>query len=336
MTHSTLKTQNPNLILVIGGAGYIGSHIVADLLAEGHDITVFDNLSTGFKENIPRGVNFYHGDILNKGDLKGVFQQPFDCVMHFAALKAAGDSMLNPSKYAEHNISGSINILDAMLAANVKNIIFSSSAAVYGAPEYLPVDEKHPTHPENFYGYTKLAIEDILNWYAKLKNINFAALRYFNAAGYDALGRVSQLERNPANLLPIVMEIASGMRKKMQIFGDDYDTHDGTGVRDYIHVNDLATAHIKAMNFIMENNQSLTVNLATGEGFSVLDVIKAVEKITGQKINYEIVARRLGDPAELIAQALRADDILKWKAKHSSLENILETMWRVYRIHRQN
>lgn len=317
-------------IIVIGGAGYIGSHVVHDLVEQAHEVTVFDNLSSGFRENVSNSANFIVGDILNRSDLKNVFAEQYDFVMHFAALKAAGESMTDPEKYAKNNISGSINIINAMVEAKIQNIIFSSSAAVYGFPEYLPVDENHPTKPLNFYGYTKLAIEEILQWYSDLRKIKFAALRYFNAAGYDVHGRISKLEKNPANLLPIVMEVASGKRSKMQVFGDDYDTKDGTGVRDYIHVNDLSTAHIKAMKYLMETGRNIIANLATGDGYSVHDVINLAEKITGIKIDHEITDRRFGDPAELIAKSTIANELLDWRPNYSSLEQILKTMWSVY------
>jgi UDP-glucose 4-epimerase len=216
-----------------------------------------------------------------------------------------------------------------MMKYNVMTFVFSSTAAVYGYPEYLPVDEAHPLKPINYYGYTKLAIEDMLKWYGELKGLKFAALRYFNAAGYDVNGKLYGLEQNPQNLLPIVMEVASGVRKSMDIFGDDYETSDGTGIRDYIHVNDLASAHVSALEYLQEND-SLTVNLATGEGYSVMDVIKEAETISGHAINYNIVDRRPGDPAELIATSKQANKLLNWAPKYSDLNTILKSMWNVY------
>ena len=217
-----------------------------------------------------------------------------------------------------------------MVEYDVKKMIFSSSAAVYGYPEYLPIDENHPTKPVNFYGFTKLEIERILGWYSQLKGLRFAALRYFNAAGYDVKGRISEMEKNCANLLPIVMETAAGTREKVLIFGDDYDTKDGTGVRDYIHVNDLATAHIKAMNYLDNENKDLIVNLGTGNGYSVLDVINETKKITGMVLPYKIVERRPGDPDELFAKSHNAEDLLKWKPQYSDLETLLKSMWKMY------
>ncbi len=318
-------------ILIIGGAGYIGSHIVLDLCDSGYDVTVFDNLSTGDKINIDSRANFVQGDILNPHDLQSVFQSPFTTVFHFAALKAAGESMLEPEKYATTNISGTINILNQMLESGVQNIIFSSTAAVYGMPEYLPVDESHPLNPVNFYGFTKLEIERLLLWYSELKGIRFATLRYFNAAGYDLNGQIRGLERNPANLLPIVMEAAVGVRKEIAVFGNDYNTPDGTGIRDYIHVSDLASAHLKAMDYILQNNENLTLNLATGRGYSVLEVISKAKEITSTDIQFNIVKRRPGDPAELVAVSKLAKSKIGWECEYSEMKTILQSMWNVYK-----
>jgi len=239
--------------------------------------------------------------------------------------------MDEPGKYAHHNITGSINILNAMVKHDVMKIIFSSSAAVYGYPKYLPIDENHPTKPVNFYGFTKLEIERILKWYSQLKGLRFAALRYFNAAGYDVKGRISEMEKNCANLLPIVMETAAGTREKVLIFGDDYDTKDGTGVRDYIHVNDLATAHIKAMIYLDKENKDLIVNLGTGIGYSVLDVVNGTKNITKKAVPYKNVERRPGDPDDLVAKSLYAENRLKWKPQYSDLETLLKSTWKMYR-----
>ncbi len=238
--------------------------------------------------------------------------------------------MTNPEKYSVNNINGSIDILNAATANKVKYIVFSSSAAVYGAPRYMPVDERHPTDPENYYGFTKLAIEKFLNWYDKLRGIRFAALRYFNAAGYDVKGRLTGLERNPANLIPVVMEALTGKRKEVLVFGNDYDTADGTGVRDYIHVNDLARGHRMAFDYLQRYDKSLTVNLGTQTGASVLDIIRGAEKVSGKKVPYRFVERRPGDPASLIADPSKAKELLGWEAKFSDLETILSTTWNAY------
>ncbi|MBT3589710.1 MAG: UDP-glucose 4-epimerase GalE [Candidatus Marinimicrobia bacterium] len=317
-------------ILITGGAGYIGSHVVLALCDSGYDVTVFDDLSLGFRSNVDDRANFVQGSTLDQAALKHVFSQHFDAVIHLAAFKAAGESMIHPQKYSTNNINGTVNLLNAMVEADVKHFIFSSTAAVYGFPKYLPVDENHPLKPINYYGYTKLFVEQLLDWHSNLKNISFAALRYFNAAGYDEKGRIPNKEKNPANLLPIVMEVASGMRDSMAVFGNDYSTHDGTGVRDYIHVTDLATAHVKALEYLMNSKKNLTVNLATGVGYSVLDVIKMAEKITGESIQYTLVARRPGDPDELIAMSAIAEQKLQWTPEHSNLETLLKTMWVLY------
>ena len=317
-------------VLVIGGAGYIGSHAVLELCENGHSVAVFDNLSTGHLINIDSRAEFIQGNILNNDDLKDVFNEKFDAVFHFAALKAAGESMLEPGKYATSNITGTINILNQMVENNVTNFIFSSTAAVYGMPEYLPVDENHPVNPINFYGHTKLAIENLLHWYSKLKGIRFGALRYFNAAGYDINGRIKGLEKNPANLLPIVLETAIGKRDSMDIYGDDYNTPDGTGIRDYIHVNDLATAHLRTLNYIIKTKENLTLNLATGKGYSVLEVIEKMQEIIGKNINYKIIDRRPGDPSELIAVSKLANEYLNWKCNYSDIKTILQSMWDIY------
>ena len=233
-------------VLVTGGAGYIGSHVVLYLIEAGHEVVILDDMSLGCIENIHDQAEFIEGSTLDEGMLDDVLSKNIDAVVHLAAFKAAGESMIHPEMYSRNNLNGTTNLLNAMMKHNVKTFVFSSSAAVYGYPEYLPVDEDHPVKPINYYGYTKLAIEDMLKWYDQLKGLKFAALRYFNAAGYDVKRRVFGLEKNPQNLLPIVMEVATGQRKTMNVFGNDYKTKDGTGVRDYIHVNDLASAHVKA------------------------------------------------------------------------------------------
>ncbi|MHB2154566.1 UDP-glucose 4-epimerase GalE [Calditrichota bacterium GD2] len=319
-------------ILVTGGAGYIGSHLVHDLIEAGHQVVVLDNLSLGRKENLPPQAQLIVGDIHNESDLEQAFSQPVEVVFHFAAWKAAGESMTNPTKYAQNNICGSLQLIDACVKRQVRYFVFSSSAAVYGDPQYLPVDEKHPTQPVNYYGYTKLAIEENLRWYSQLKGLYYAALRYFNATGYDIKGRVKGREKNPANLSPVVMETLAGERPVMQVFGNDYPTPDGTGVRDYIHVNDLASAHILAMEYLLQNNKNLTVNLGTGRGHSVLEVIHAAEEVTGKKVNYQIVDRRPGDPPELVASCDLAYELLGWKAQYSDLKTIFKSMMPVYLV----
>ena len=316
--------------LVIGGAGYIGSHVVKALMKQGHEVTVFDNLSSGLRQNLFKQNKFIYGNILIKSDLDSAFSLGFDACIHLAAFKAAGESMLVPEKYSENNITGTLNILNSAVKHNCKNIVFSSSAAIFGNPQKLPIDENHPKNPENYYGFTKLSIEDYLEWYSKLKGLNYSALRYFNAAGYDVEGEISGLEQNPANLIPVVMETACGIRKQMSVFGDDYDTPDGTCIRDYVHVTDLADAHVKALDYISKNNANLKLNLGSEVGTSVKEVIDIARKITGKTIDAKIVERRPGDPSELYATSKQAFEILGWKSKYSDMETIIKTTWDAY------
>ena len=318
-------------ILVTGGAGYIGSHVVYELIDQGHDVTILDDMSLGLEENIdPRSI-FVQGSTHSDSDLNSVLSVRFDGIIHLPAWKAAGESMTNPAKYAHNNLIGTINLLNACDRHGIKRFVFSSTSAVYGNPEYIPIDENHPTEPISYYGETKLQVEKNLKWFSELKGIRFGVLRYFNAAGYDIKGRIKGRERNALNLIPIAMEVAAGIREKMQVFGDNYDTHDGTGVRDYIHVSDLAIAHRKALNYISENDKDLLVNLATGEGHSVLDVINKSKEVSGKDIPFDIVGRRAGDPATVVAVSNRANKVLDWSTKYSDLDTLIRTTWDVYK-----
>ena len=318
-------------ILVTGGAGYIGSHVVYELIDQGHDVTILDDMSLGLEENIdPRSI-FVQGSTHSDSDLDSVLSVGFDGIIHLAAWKAAGESMTDPAKYAHNNLIGTINLLNACDRYEIKRFVFSSTSAVYGNPEYIPIDENHPTDPISYYGETKLQVEKNLKWFSELKGIRFGVLRYFNAAGYDIKGRIKGRERNALNLIPIAMEVAAGIREKMQVFGDNYDTHDGSGVRDYIHVSDLAIAHMKALNYITENDKDLLVNLATGEGHSVLDVINKSKEVSGKDIPFDIVGRRAGDPATVVAVSNRANKVLGWSTKYSDLDTLIRTTWDVYK-----
>jgi UDP-glucose 4-epimerase len=316
-------------ILIIGGAGYIGSHVAREFLDRGHKVTVFDNLSFGLRENLFSEAAFIHGDILLYQKLREAMKGQ-DAAVYLAAFKAVGESMIKPEKYSVNNIIGTMNLLNAASEAGLKYIIFSSSAAVYGEPEYLPIDEKHPTNPENYYGFTKLEIEKFLGWYDRLRGIRSASLRYFNAAGYDVQGRVTGLEQNPANLIPVIMEAASGMRSELAVFGDDYDTPDGTCIRDYIHVNDLAIAHALALDYIAKNDRSLTINLGSETGSSVMEVLETARRVIGRPIPSRIAGRRPGDPARLTASAACARELLGWQAQYSDMETLISTSWRAY------
>jgi UDP-glucose 4-epimerase len=323
-------------IAVIGGAGYIGSHVTRELLDRGCRVTVFDNLSSGLRENLFPEAAFIHGDIQNYQSLAAALggaagAGTFDALVHLAAFKAVGESMVRPEKYSLNNISGTINILNAASECGVKYIVFSSSAAVYGEPQYLPIDERHPTNPENYYGFTKLEIERFLGWYDRIRGIRYASLRYFNAAGYDVKGRIAGLEQNPANLIPVIMEAACGMREEVQVFGGDYDTPDGTGVRDYVHVSDLAAAHAAALDYIGGADKSVTVNLGSESGLSVLEIIEAARRISGRPIPARITGRRPGDPARLTASSGLARETLGWTAVHSDLDTLIKTSWEAYR-----
>ncbi len=314
-------------ILVIGGAGYIGSHVVKALLENDFAVTVYDNLSTGQKCNLFAAAEFIEGDILDALHLEQVMKNGFAAVVHLAAKKAVGESMENPQLYALNNLIGAINILNAMVNNNVKNIVFSSTAAVYGTPQYVPVDEQHPLNPMSFYGFTKLKIEELMQWYSQLKDFHYISLRYFNAVGYAADGSITGREKNPQNLLPIVMEVATGKREKLQVFGHDYATPDGTCIRDYIHVEDLADAHVAAIRQLLAGIPSQTINLGTNHGTSVLEIIAATERVIGRPINYEFAPRRAGDPAIIVASNNKARRILNWQPRYLNIDNIIQTTW---------
>lgn len=318
-------------ILVVGGAGYIGAHVVKALLNSNIFVRVFDDLSTGQKINLFPETEFVKGSILDVAALKEALTD-VDGVVHLAAKKAVGESMENPEKYALNNIVGTLNLLNAMVEKQVKNIVFSSSAAVYGTPHYPQIDENHPLKPINFYGFTKLEIERFLAWYDQLKDIKFIALRYFNAVGYDANGEIKGLEKKPMNLLPVIMETLAGARDKTLIFGTDYSTPDGTCIRDYIHVSDLADAHVLALKYLKKEHTSQILNLGTENGYSVLEMVKRAADLI-HPFCYQFAARREGDPPMLTAVSRKARDLLGWRPSHSSLDNIILTTWAVYQKH---
>ena len=318
-------------ILIVGGAGYIGSHVVLEAVKAGHEVVVFDDLSSGFRENIDDSIPFHYGSTLSEKDLSSVMtSHRFGSVVYLAANKAAGESMTNPIKYANNNIIGGINLIKACIQNNIDKFIFSSSAAVYGKPEYNPIDESHPLNPINYYGYTKLLIERNLQWFSKLEGLKYTALRYFNAAGYDMGQKIKGKEKNPQNLIPIVMEVALGHQKHLNIYGSDYSTEDGTGVRDYIHVSDLAAGHLASIDYLSQHNKDLQINLGTGEGYSVLDVINMAKKISKKNIDYNIVERREGDPDTVIAGSEKAKKLINWSPIYSDLFTIIESTWKVY------
>mgnify|MGYP001422152221 CR=1 FL=1 len=319
-------------ILVVGGAGYIGAHIV-DLLCDNDcNVIVLDNLSSGYRENINENAKFVLGDICNKSDLRNILKNnKIESVIHMAAFKSVGVSNKKSNIYTQNNIIGSLNLISACVEFNIEQFIFSSTAAVYGDPLYNPIDEKHPINPINHYGFTKSYIENYLEWISTIKSIKFITLRYFNAAGYTAKkDLIKHKEKMPENLLPIIMEVATGEREILQVFGNDYDTVDGTCIRDYIHVLDLARAHIDALNYLKKYKKNSVVNLSTGKGTSVLEVIKIAENYTSRKINYDFMDRRLGDPGTLISQYSKANNLFGWMPKYS-MEDIVSSMWEMYR-----
>ena len=326
-----MNTSTPD-ILVVGGAGYIGSHVVKALRNAGRQPIVFDNLSTGLRENLFPEIPFIHGDLLIPEQVRDAMRG-IRSVVHLAALKAAGDSMLEPESYALHNLNGTVNLLHAAGTAGVSHFVFSSSAAVYGEPQYLPLDENHPTEPANFYGQTKLQIEMLLSWFSRLRNMRYAGLRYFNAAGYDPDGEVRGLEKEPNNLLPLVLETLLGWRENLEVYGTDYDTEDGSCIRDYIHVSDLADAHLRALSFLEEQDEDLIVNLGTSRGISVLEILDAAKKVSGMDLPVIHSDRRPGDPAVVLASAEKAERLLEWSPAFSDVETILKTMLAAYRSH---
>lgn len=311
-----------NKILVTGGAGYIGSVVVRDLIDEGFEVTIIDNLSKGLKSLVHEKAKLLVGDLTNKEFLEQVFSNnKFDAVIHFASYKDAGESMLNPEKYSD-NIEGLLNLLNAMSKHDVKKMVFSSSAAVYGEPETKIITENHQKKPINFYGFTKLEGERILSWFYELKKINFTALRYFNVAGD---GGLNYLDPDARNIFPIICEVISGKRDKLKIFGGDYETKDGTCVRDYIHVSDLSDAHIKALS--LEGTHF--INLGSSKGYSVLDLVKAFKQAS-KDFEFEIVDRRPGDPAMLVASNELAKKILGWEPKRD-LKEMVESTLKAYK-----
>jgi UDP-glucose 4-epimerase len=305
-------------VLVTGGAGYIGSAAVKSLIYEGYNVIVVDNLSKGKKKLVDKKAIFYKADLTDKKKLMKIFENnKINIIMHFASYKAVGESMINPKKYSD-NITGTINLLDLMVKYNIKKIIYSSTAAVYGIPNKKIIDENHPTNTINYYGYTKLASEEIINWYSKIHNLNYVFLRYFNIAGdFD----MNYVDPNAENIFPIIMEVIFGKRDKLIIFGDDYDTRDGTCVRDYIDIHDLIEAHILALNI----NDNQIINLGTSNGTSVKELVKGVIEVTGKDFSYEIGKKREGDPATLIASNKKAKEILGWKPKKTIKEMIKST-----------
>ena len=322
-------------VLVCGGAGYIGSHTVYELIERGHSVVVVDSLIKGHKAAVHNDAKFYLGDIRDEDFMDQVFKENnIDAVIDFAAFSLVGESVNEPFKYYENNVYGTLKLLEAMERAGVKKIVFSSTAATYGEPENDIIVESDKTIPTNPYGETKLTVEKMLKWADNAYGIKFVALRYFNAAGAHISGKIGEDHSPETHLIPIILQTALGQREKMCIFGDDYDTPDGTCVRDYIHVTDLADAHIKALEKLFKTNESGIYNLGNGKGFSVKEVIEKAKKVTGKDFKVEIEARRNGDPSTLIASSEKAIKELGWKPKFNTLDKIIETAWNWHKDHK--
>jgi UDP-glucose 4-epimerase len=318
----------PKKVLIVGGAGYIGSHTNKLLAFSGFSTVVFDNLSTGHRRLARRG-GFFRGDLASPGDLARCFKKHrFSAVIHFAASAAVGESAADPAKYYRNNVANTLNLLDAMRAAGVKNLVFSSSAAVYGVPRKVPIAETAPPAPVNPYGRTKLMMELVMADYAAAYGLKYAALRYFNAAGADPAGEAGELHNPETHLIPLALGAASGLRPPLKVFGGDYATPDGTCLRDYIHVSDLARAHLLALRYLERGGKSAAFNLGNGKGFSVLDVLNAVREVTGLRVPAKTAPRRPGDPPALVASAAKARRVLGWKPARPRLQTIIADAWR--------
>ncbi len=321
-------------ILVLGGAGYIGSHTVYELIENGEDVAIIDNLQTGHIKAVHPKARFYKGDIRNREFLDSVFaKEKIDAVIHFAAYSLVGESMEKPLKYYENNLCGTKILLDSMVANGINKIVFSSTAATYGEPESLPILETDKTEPTNPYGETKLAMEKMFKWVGRAHNINFVSLRYFNACGAHVSGKIGEDHAVETHLIPLILQVPNNKREHIYIFGDDYNTKDGTCIRDYIHVTDLAQAHILAVKYLRNGGNSDIFNLGNGIGFSVKEVIETARKVTGHPIPAQISPRRAGDPAKLIASSEKARKILGWKPEHAELEEIIATAWNWHKKH---
>lgn len=315
-------------LLVLGGAGYIGSHTAVELLDRGHEVVIADNLITGYKQAVPKEAVFYQGDIRDYNFLNNLFKtEKIDAVIHFAAFSLVGESVTNPLKYYENNLYGTKVLLQAMIDNNVDKIVFSSTAATYGEPENIPILESDRTCPTNPYGETKLAMEKMMKWSANAYQLRYVSLRYFNACGAHKSGKLGEAHNPESHLIPLVLQVPNGKRESVSIYGTDYDTPDGTCIRDYIHVTDLAEAHILAVEYLMKGGESNVFNLGNGVGYSVREVIETARKVTGHPIPAVEIPRRAGDPARLVASGEEAKMVLGWEPKITSLEDIIRSAW---------
>ena len=318
-------------VLVLGGAGYIGSHTVYELIEQGEDVIVIDNLETGHKDAIHPKARFYKGDIRNLEFLDNVFsKEKIDIIIHFAANSLVGESMKNPLKYYDNNLLGTKVLLEQMVKHKINKIVFSSTAATYGNPENIPILEKDKTMPTNPYGETKLAMEKMFYWIDRAHGIKYVSLRYFNACGDHKNGLIGERHNPETHLIPNILQVALGTKECVNIFGTDYKTEDGTCVRDYIHVTDLAKAHILAMKYLQGNNKSDIFNLGNGRGFSVKEIVQAARNITGKEIKSQIAERREGDPDILVASNEKARRVLGWEPEYTNIEEIIDSAWKYY------
>lgn len=321
-------------VLVLGGAGYIGSHTVKELLDRGFEVAIIDNLQTGYIEAVDPRAEFYKGDIRDKEFLRSALcGKGYDAVIHFAACSLVGESVTDPLKYYNNNVGGAITLLEVMVEAGIDKIVFSSTAATYGEPERVPILEDDRTLPTNPYGETKLAMEKMFRWTGKAHGIRFVSLRYFNACGADASGKIGEAHNPESHLIPLILQVPNGKREAISVFGDDYDTKDGTCIRDYIHVTDLADAHILAVEYLAKGGESDIFNLGNGVGFTVNEVIESARRVTGHKIPQIVSPRRPGDPAQLIASSDKARKILGWNPKHADLDEIVGSAWNWHKNH---
>ena len=323
-------------ILVLGGAGYIGSHTVYALIEKGEDVVIVDNLETGYEGAIHPKARFYKGDIRDRAFIDSVFdKEEIDAVIHFAANSLVGESMTNPLKYYDNNVNGTKVLLQSMVAHGIDKIVFSSTAATYGEPENVPILETDKTEPTNTYGETKLSMEKMFKWTDKAHGLKYVSLRYFNACGAHESGSIGEAHNPETHLIPLILQVPLGKRESISIYGDDYPTHDGTCIRDYIHVTDLAQAHILAVEYLMKGNESNIFNLGNGIGFTVKEVIDTARKVTGHPIPAVVTPRRAGDPARLIASSDKAREVLGWNPCHADLEEIIASAWKWHSTHPQ-
>ncbi|MBR6459045.1 MAG: UDP-glucose 4-epimerase GalE [Actinomycetaceae bacterium] len=322
-------------VLIAGGAGYIGSHTVAHMIREGYEVVVLDNLATGHREAVHPDAVFYEGDVRDRAFLDELFarENDIEAVIHFCAWSLVGESMEKPLKYYENNVGGAIVLLEAMIAAGIDKIVFSSTAATYGEPKSIPIREDDPTEPTNTYGETKLAMEKMFKWASVAHGLRFVSLRYFNACGAAQGGAIGEAHATETHLIPLILQVPLGKREQIFIFGDDYATEDGTCIRDYIHVDDLAQAHEKAVKYLADGGQSDIFNLGNGTGFSVREVIDVAREVTGHEIPEMVAERRAGDPAVLVASSEKAREVLGWNPEKADLREIIGSAWTWHKNH---